>query len=294
MRSIWRQEKIGEVLAACPRETRISELAWGGALWTLSNEIAERTRERKVEGIWCLEKKVDWSFWNQKREECYERKKQTRIAYSQLLYLAIQISNLSFRFDRLKPTPLSSRTSLIERSLSPSPLMKEATSSSIALKLHFCCNSEAHPSCLSQSKPSHLKGSKPRQKLKKVLKKFCKKSGLDFTPQKLEQYELHKCFCLDGKKEGAGDSEALDLNKRIKRHELKNGDRLFVRRVEMMEVDESQGESNRMVRWQGGLGGMSGSQEHSVLLLLVDKIWVSDSVLRIGQEAGYKVIFPRQ
>jgi len=115
-------------------------------------------------------------------------------------------------------------------------------------KLNFCPNSKAHPDCLVQTNPIKVKGLKPRHKVVKVLQKYCKKSGMETTDEEIRKHELLVCCCSEGKKNG-GESKALDLNKRIKSYGLKEGDSLFVRKVDKMEqVDGESGE------WKKGGG----------------------------------------
>jgi len=81
----------------------------------------------------------------------------------------------------------------------------------------ICYDEEAHEGCLSQSTPLHLEGFKPGQRVRKIHKKFRKKSRLGTADEVMTRYELHLCLCLEkGKEKGGEDSSALDLQKRIR------------------------------------------------------------------------------
>ena len=75
--------------------------------------------------------------------------------------------------------------------------------------------------------------------MEKVLKKFCKKSKLD-PENEIQDLELHRCYCNQRAEESA--TTLLESRKRIRKTDLEEGDSVFVRRIERMDVDENENE----------------------------------------------------
>lgn len=104
---------------------------------------------------------------------------------------------------------------------------------------NFCYNSQAHPGCIQQAGPKQIKGIKPKNSVGRLLNKFCKKTKLDS-----ENLEIHKCLCYEPNNDADQDT-LLDLSMKLSssRKGLTNGDFLFVRRVEKIEVEAEEEES---------------------------------------------------
>lgn len=114
--------------------------------------------------------------------------------------------------------------------------MKSQSSTSSILTFNFCYDSQAHPDCIQQSKPDHVTGFKPRNRVEKILRKFCKKSKLDHS--EIQNLQLHRCFCYEQDKQG--ENTLLGSGIRIGKTDLEEGDRVIVRRTERIEKDQDE------------------------------------------------------
>lgn len=132
--------------------------------------------------------------------------------------------------------------------------MASTSSSSSLWTFNFCYDAQAHPGCVQQSGPKQIKGIKPKNSVGRLLSKFCKKSKLDS-----EDLEIHKCLCYEPKNDADQDT-LLDLPMKLSssRKGLTNGDFLFVRRIERVELEEEEESEDER---EGGSGEFSSTSQ---------------------------------
>lgn len=103
----------------------------------------------------------------------------------------------------------------------------------MTLTLNFCYNSSAHD-CLVQTSPQDVTGLKSNKSVSKLLRAFCRGSGIQEADldQEARQLEIGKCFCHSHNPDHNQTSKLFSGDDVVDSMGLRDGDHVFVRRIQ--------------------------------------------------------------
>lgn len=107
------------------------------------------------------------------------------------------------------------------------------------ITLNFCYNSSIHD-CISQAQPLDVAGLKPNKNVSKLLRAFCRGSGIEEEEldEQVKKLQIGKCFCHSGNPNQTSKLfSGIDV---IEETGLKDGDYVFVKSIQQVveEADE--------------------------------------------------------
>lgn len=101
------------------------------------------------------------------------------------------------------------------------------------LHLNFCHYSAVHD-CLPLELPEDVSGVRAHKPVEKVLRAYCRGAGLE-VENEVESLELARCFCHSNT---ARTPTPLDRNETVENSNLRDGDYVFVRRIQEQDRGE--------------------------------------------------------
>lgn len=134
----------------------------------------------------------------------------------------------------------------------------------MTLTLNFCYNSSAHD-CLVQTSPQDVTGLKSNKSVSKLLRAFCRGSGIQEADldQEAKKLEIGKCFCHSDNPDQNQTSKLFSGDDVVDSVGLRDGDHVFVRRIQrdvevkkeeqLQEIEKSDSGEFRLshLQWKG-------------------------------------------